>query len=240
MRIEGGERRPEQNRRSLWADHEKWMPNWVIHFNWVVKAFWEEKQRETSEKGKWKLTIESSFRIKEFHEIPSPEWWEKEQNTKQKEIKETLETLAKCSNRPKCENQQSRGRSSRHPLISLNLRSFIKNTSTDIKVEVAVSREEEFNHRLPPHSSFSFQGVHLTHNASARIIRSNQSLVLQKVTRNSSGNYACSALNSEGETISNQLSLRVKCKHPFVLTAPSTRPCLPFILSHYESSAIRK
>jgi hypothetical protein len=37
------------------------------------------------------------------------------------------------------------------------------------------------------------------------------------VTRNSSGNYACSALNSEGETISNQLSLRVKCKHPFVL-----------------------
>lgn len=61
--------------------------------------------------------------------------------------------------------------------------------------------------------NFHLQGIHLTHNASARIIRSNQSLVLQKVTRNSSGNYACSALNSEGETVSNQFALRVKCKH---------------------------
>uniref|UniRef100_A0A182JBS5 Ig-like domain-containing protein n=1 Tax=Anopheles atroparvus TaxID=41427 RepID=A0A182JBS5_ANOAO len=53
-------------------------------------------------------------------------------------------------------------------------------------------------------------GVLITHNASARVIRSNQSLVLQKVTRNSSGNYSCSAINAEGETVSNQLALRVK------------------------------
>lgn len=59
--------------------------------------------------------------------------------------------------------------------------------------------------------SFS-QGVVISHNASARVIRSNQSLVLQKVTRNSSGNYSCSAINAEGETVSNQLPLRVKCK----------------------------
>lgn len=52
----------------------------------------------------------------------------------------------------------------------------------------------------------------LTHNASARVIRSNQSLVLQKVTRSSSGNYSCSAVNSEGETVSNHLQLRVKCE----------------------------
>lgn len=52
----------------------------------------------------------------------------------------------------------------------------------------------------------------LLHNTSARIIRSNQSLVLQKVTRASSGNYSCSAINDEGETVSNQLELRVKCK----------------------------
>lgn len=56
------------------------------------------------------------------------------------------------------------------------------------------------------------QGILITHNASARVIRSNQSLVLQKVTRNSSGAYSCSAINAEGETVSNQQPLRVKCK----------------------------
>ncbi|XP_055684288.1 hemicentin-2 isoform X1 [Lutzomyia longipalpis] len=53
-------------------------------------------------------------------------------------------------------------------------------------------------------------GVYLAHNTTARVIRSNQSLVLQKVTRFSAGNYACSAINQEGETVSNQLPLRVK------------------------------
>ncbi|KPJ07073.1 Neural cell adhesion molecule 2 [Papilio machaon] len=50
----------------------------------------------------------------------------------------------------------------------------------------------------------------LVHNASARVFHSNQSLVLQKVTRRSSGRYACSALNAEGETVSNELYFRVK------------------------------
>lgn len=58
----------------------------------------------------------------------------------------------------------------------------------------------------------SFQGAIISHNASARVIRSNQSLVLQKVNRNSSGNYSCSAINAEGETVSNQMPLRVKCE----------------------------
>lgn len=56
------------------------------------------------------------------------------------------------------------------------------------------------------------KGIILAHNTTARVIRSNQSLVLQKVTRQSSGNYSCSAINAEGETVSNQLELRVKCK----------------------------
>ncbi|GBP20622.1 Nephrin [Eumeta japonica] len=50
----------------------------------------------------------------------------------------------------------------------------------------------------------------LAHNLSARVVHSNQSLVLQKVTRHSSGRYACSALNAEGETVSNELHFRVK------------------------------
>ncbi|CAG9133457.1 unnamed protein product [Plutella xylostella] len=53
----------------------------------------------------------------------------------------------------------------------------------------------------------------LLHNASARVFHSNQSLVLQKVTRHSSGRYACSALNAEGETVSNELHFRVKCEY---------------------------
>lgn len=56
------------------------------------------------------------------------------------------------------------------------------------------------------------QGVVLNHNMSARIIRSNQSLVLQRVTRQSAGRYVCSAVNSEGETLSNELAFRVQCK----------------------------
>ncbi|KAL0849661.1 hypothetical protein ABMA28_013915, partial [Loxostege sticticalis] len=48
----------------------------------------------------------------------------------------------------------------------------------------------------------------LAHNATARVFHSNQSLVLQKVTRHSSGRYACSALNAEGETVSNELHFR--------------------------------
>jgi hypothetical protein len=56
------------------------------------------------------------------------------------------------------------------------------------------------------------QGALLSHNQSARIIRSNQSLVLQKVTRQSAGNYVCVAINREGETVSNELAFRVKCK----------------------------
>lgn len=46
----------------------------------------------------------------------------------------------------------------------------------------------------------------------ARIIRSNQSLVIQKVTRANAGKYVCSAVNTEGETLSNDLPFRVQCK----------------------------
>ncbi|XP_022921260.2 neural cell adhesion molecule 2, partial [Onthophagus taurus] len=53
-------------------------------------------------------------------------------------------------------------------------------------------------------------GIILNHNMSARIIRSNQSLVLQRVTRQSAGRYVCSVVNAEGETLSNELAFRVQ------------------------------
>lgn len=60
--------------------------------------------------------------------------------------------------------------------------------------------------------SLFLQGVMLNHNMSGRIIHSNQSLVLQKVTRQSGGTYRCSVVNSEGETVSDELDFRVQCK----------------------------
>lgn len=52
----------------------------------------------------------------------------------------------------------------------------------------------------------------MNHNSTARVIRSHHSLVLQKLTRQSAGRYSCVAANSEGETYSNELTFRVKCK----------------------------
>lgn len=60
------------------------------------------------------------------------------------------------------------------------------------------------------------QDTLLLHNASARVIQTNQSLVLQKVVKQSAGYYACSAINGEGETVSNQQFLRVKRKYIFL------------------------
>ncbi|XP_042886164.1 nephrin-like, partial [Penaeus japonicus] len=53
-------------------------------------------------------------------------------------------------------------------------------------------------------------GDELNHNVSAGIIQSNQSLVLQKVSRRSSGQYTCSATNLHGTGGSNAVQLSVK------------------------------
>uniref|UniRef100_A0A182PW16 Ig-like domain-containing protein n=1 Tax=Anopheles epiroticus TaxID=199890 RepID=A0A182PW16_9DIPT len=99
--------------------------------------------------------------------------------------------------------------SSDPPIVSLRLGSTL--SADDIKEGDDVYFECHVQAN-PPWRKLHWlhDGVMITHNASARVIRSNQSLVLQKVTRNSSGNYSCSAINAEGETVSNQLALRVK------------------------------
>jgi len=58
-----------------------------------------------------------------------------------------------------------------------------------------------------------FQGLTLNLNSSARTMKSDNNLVLQRVTRNVAGKYACRATNSEGESFSNELSLQIKCKY---------------------------
>ncbi|XP_030763471.1 nephrin-like [Sitophilus oryzae] len=67
----------------------------------------------------------------------------------------------------------------------------------------------------------------LPHNMSSRIIHSNQSLVLQKVTRQNAGVYKCSVVNSEGETVSDELHFRVQyaptCKYDKVIVVGASR-----------------
>ncbi|XP_047501225.1 nephrin-like [Penaeus chinensis] len=58
----------------------------------------------------------------------------------------------------------------------------------------------------------------LHHNVSAGVIISNQSLVLQRVTRAATGNYYCVASNVEGDGKSNPILLRVK-SYTSVLTS---------------------
>ncbi|CAH1163505.1 unnamed protein product [Phaedon cochleariae] len=62
---------------------------------------------------------------------------------------------------------------------------------------------------------------------SGRIIHSNQSLVLQKVTRQSAGRYRCSVVNSEGETVSDELDFRVQyapiCKSDKIIVVGASR-----------------
>ncbi|XP_063586991.1 nephrin-like [Penaeus indicus] len=53
-------------------------------------------------------------------------------------------------------------------------------------------------------------GDEITHNVSAGVILSNQSLVLQQVTKRSSGQYTCKAANFHGSSGSNAVQLSVK------------------------------
>ncbi|CAL8090167.1 unnamed protein product [Orchesella dallaii] len=64
----------------------------------------------------------------------------------------------------------------------------------------------------PPHHKLEWMLNNrlLQHNVTAGIILSNQSLVLQLVTRRSAGNYTCVASNAVGTTVSNVFPLRVK------------------------------
>ena len=50
------------------------------------------------------------------------------------------------------------------------------------------------------------------------MIITNQSLVLQKVSRTESGLYQCHAINQEGQGSSNTVNLPIKCKYCIVFS----------------------
>lgn len=63
----------------------------------------------------------------------------------------------------------------------------------------------------------SSQGRTLPHNQQQGIIISNQSLVLQGVSRSTAGNYSCVGFNAEGEGVSPPFELNVLCKFYILL-----------------------
>ena len=64
----------------------------------------------------------------------------------------------------------------------------------------------------PTKTEISFQGKQLVGNQEKGIVLTQQSLVLQKVERMSSGEYECQAFNSEGYSTSNPVELNIMCK----------------------------
>ena len=80
-------------------------------------------------------------------------------------------------------------------------------------IHYIAKRIEDFIDKLSKIQTFIFvQGKVVEHSIEDGIISSNQSLVLQSISKVSAGNYTCEAFNSEGSGLSNHVKLNIKCK----------------------------
>ncbi|XP_050308280.1 nephrin [Anthonomus grandis grandis] len=112
------------------------------------------------------------------------------------------------------------------PIVDLSLGSTLN--ANDIKEGDDVYFECKVKANPPMRRlTWLHNDVFLAHNMSSRIIHSNQSLVLQKVTKQSAGVYRCSVVNSEGETVSDELHFRVQyaptCKYDKIMVVGASR-----------------
>ncbi|KAH0568289.1 hypothetical protein KQX54_020062 [Cotesia glomerata] len=102
----------------------------------------------------------------------------------------------------------------------------IEGKPQDLTQGLTYAKQGNLPYQLTTTTGHPFNEI-LMHNTSARIIQSNQSLVLQSVTRNSAGYYACAATNSIRETRSEPLLFRVKfapiCKEDQIIVVGASR-----------------
>lgn len=76
----------------------------------------------------------------------------------------------------------------------------------------------------------TLQDVIVQHEKTSGVIISGKSLVLQGITRKNAGFYACVASNTEGDTESNIIELKVMCKYYASFYGKGCFTCFDFTL----------